>query len=143
MIDIEFENLVAAYGANPARWPEARRAAGEQYMISNPATETLLRNEAKLDAALDLVIAPEPSDILKARIMKDATGNVSQAPSIKPERKQHWKIAAAFVAVLAVGGLTYSVYTTTAETESETTAWLEAANELGVSDIYDWVEGTE
>lgn len=142
MTETEFKNLLAAYGANPVRWPEDRRAAGELYLETNPDAPALLQAEAELDAALDRLTTPTPSDILEARILKAATGQVSLPLQTKPARLQYWKMAASFAAMLAIGVVGYSAYTL-ADPQSEETVWLEAANELGVSDIYAWVEGTE
>ena len=140
----EFDNMIAAYGANSIRWPEDRRTAGERYLQANPEAQTLVHTEAVLDEVLDYASTAEPSDILKARIMKAATGKVNTL-SKESAPRQYWKLAASFVAVLAIGGLTYSAYTASTPTvsEDESAIWLEAANDLGVSDIYEWVEGTE
>jgi len=139
----EFEALIAAYGANSARWPENRRVAGERFLKTNPDAQKLLQAETKLDAMLDTISTSEPSEILKARIMKAATGQVHSAPLENTPRRQYWKIAASFAVIVAVGAIGYSTYTSPSEIQTEETVWLEAANELGVSDIYTWVEGTE
>lgn len=141
MIKSEFENLVTAYGAHPARWPEDRRLAGELYLQANPKAQIPLQTAAALDNALDYAKVPEPSDVLRARIMKAATGPVSTPQKTRAPR-QYWKIAASFAAILAIGGLAYTASTPTIS-EDESPIWLEAANDLGVSDIYEWVEGKQ
>lgn len=139
----EFENMIAAYGANADRWPEERRLAAQHYLNTNPDAQTLAQREAELDRVLDYAEVDDPSDILRARILKAAAPQINQSATATP--RQHWKIAASFAAVLALGGFAYSAYKTStqAATEDDSAIWLEAANDLGVSDIYDWVEGRE
>ena len=49
----EFEQLVAAWGADPARWPAERRAEAQALAAEDTAAEALLRDARRLDWLLD------------------------------------------------------------------------------------------
>jgi len=89
-----------------------------------------------LNRRLDAYQAPEPSEMLKARILKQAA-----ATSAKPASwtRRFMPIAASLVAIFALGfaGLQLS------QPVAANDVWLEAANDLGLSEIYIWVEGDE
>lgn len=89
-----------------------------------------------LNKRLGAYQAPEPSDLLKARILKRATAQPAKRPSWT---RRLMPIAACLMAVFAIGfaGLQLSQPDTTED------IWLEAANDLGVSEIYAWVEGED
>ena len=90
-----------------------------------------------LNIKLDSYQAPEPSELLKARILKAAKTQPAQKRSFT---RRFMPIAASLLAVCAVG-LTTLQFTQT--TETETAAWQEAAIDLGFEDIYEWVETEE
>jgi len=51
-----FRSIVDAYGASPARWPEAERASATAYMAEHAAIADLWIDEARLtDAMLDVL----------------------------------------------------------------------------------------
>ncbi|MEP3890057.1 MAG: hypothetical protein ABJN69_06285 [Hellea sp.] len=99
--------------------------------------------EIDLNKKLETYKAPEPSDLLKARILKAAGGetiaaeNAGTAPIRASFTRRFMPIAASLLAVCAIG-LTVMQSPNTAKTE--TAAWQEAATDLGFDDIYDWVE---
>jgi hypothetical protein len=68
-----FLALLAAYGAEPRRWPEAERAAALAFLASAPAEVRATHAEASaLDAALgDERDAPVP-ELLARRILRGA-----------------------------------------------------------------------
>ena len=75
-----FETLVAAYGADSRRWPEAERAAALAWQEDNRAlAERLLFDARMLDAALELAPAASESADLRARVL-------AGAPKPRPER---------------------------------------------------------
>ena len=92
---------------------------------------------ADLNKKLESYQAPDPSELLKARILKAAKTKPLQKPSFT---RRFMPMAASLLAVCAIG-LTALQFTQTNETE--TTAWQEAAIDLGFEDIYDWVETEE
>lgn len=99
--------------------------------------------DTDLNNRLNTYKAPEPSDLLKARILKAAKAeNAALASTLAPVRtsfaKRFMPIAASLVAVCAIGFAAVQV-SQTHETET-TAAWQEAATDLGFDDIYDWVE---
>jgi len=55
-----FARIVAAYGADPARWPGEERAAGEAYARTREG-ERLLAGEAGLERALAALPEPQPA----------------------------------------------------------------------------------
>ncbi len=118
---------------------------------SEAAAELL---DTQLDAALQSYTVDAPSDLLAARILKMAkatpqqkqtfqdieTGNIRQENVLWREKRYGFGIAALLLISLtfAFGTLNFAP----SDTESDTAEiWLEAAADLGMSDIYDWVEG--
>jgi hypothetical protein len=71
MNSLRFIQIVNAYGSDPKRWPESERDAAITFS-QRGAAQDILRREESFDAALDQIKAPEPSDLLKARILKTA-----------------------------------------------------------------------
>ena len=65
-------DILDAYGGDPDRWPDAEREPALD-LLARSADARLLRDEAlRLDAALDLLPAAEPSNGLEARILAAA-----------------------------------------------------------------------
>ena len=95
--------------------------------------------EIDLNNRLNSYKAPEPSDLLKARILKAA--KAEPMPVRASFTKRFMPIAASLLAVCAIGFGTLQV-SLNSETETVTT-WQEAATDLGFEDIYDWVETAE
>jgi len=95
--------------------------------------------EIDLNNRLNSYKAPEPSDLLKARILKAAKAEPSPARTSFTTR--FMPIAASLLAVCAIGFGTLQ-FTQNSKTET-VTAWQEAATDLGFEDIYDWVETEE
>src|SRR5690606_29901660 len=62
-----FETLIAAYGADPRRWPEAEREAALAFAEGDPRAQTALAAERRLDALLDRAEAPRAAPELVAR----------------------------------------------------------------------------
>lgn len=91
-----------------------------------------------LNKKLDSYQAPEPGDLLKARILKTANAKAVDTPPSFTRR--FMPLAASLLAVCAIG-LTTLQLTQTDETEA--IAWQDAATDLGFDDIYDWVEAEE
>jgi anti-sigma factor RsiW len=81
-----FEQLVEAYGADPARWPADLRAAAEAAAASPEAGEAL-RAARALDQALDSFDSEPPSLALRQRIL-------ARAP--RPRSAPAWRLGRAF-----------------------------------------------
>lgn len=71
-----FEALVAAYGADPARWPPERRTAALTFAATE-AGRAMLERARALDAALLRFETPPPSRALEARVLAAATGRIA------------------------------------------------------------------
>jgi len=109
MMDAErFEQLAAAYGGAPERWPEAERDAALAFMAADrTAAERILFEARLIDAALDASPQPQVSQALRDRILADA-------PRPRTERKlgfewfglRGWAAGAAMAAACAVGVVT-------------------------------------
>jgi len=54
--------LLEAYGADPSRWPAADRAVAENMLAGNSMASGAAAGAGKLDAALDVMPAPEKAD---------------------------------------------------------------------------------
>ena len=69
--------ILAAYGAEPARWPETERQAVRAFLSTHGARVADAAAEAcEIDAALSLAPAPEaPSEDLSARVLATAPGS--------------------------------------------------------------------
>ena len=98
-----FEQLIAAYGAEPSRWPETERAAAEAFVSANRAAAERLLFEARLiDAALDASPTVQVSHELRQRVL-------AGTPRPRPERRSSFwapgwaRAGAGLVASCAVG----------------------------------------
>ena len=103
--------LIAAYGANPQRWPDAERDHAIAFMESNRvATEETIKEANILDEFLDSDRKNVTNtDFLAARIMKAANAENSTLPvaandRLIPWRKSTWKsVAATFILTTGFG----------------------------------------
>lgn len=94
--------------------------------------------EIDLNKKLERYQAPEPSDLLKARILNAARlENASAPPARASFTRRFMPIAASLLAICAIG---FTVLQSSNTAITETAAWQEAAIDLGFDDIYDWVE---
>ena len=100
-------------------------------------------SDADLDKALAAYQAPAPSDLLKARILKAAAQESVESPAqiAQPSFMRRFApIAATVLAVCAIG-FTAMQQNSFAE-DPDAAIWQEAALNLGLDDIYAWVEDT-
>ena len=90
-----FEAIIAAYGAEPRRWPEGERAAAEQFYAENRGD---VADAMALDAALDGLGQSYDPALLTARIMKQQRGlRGAPAPGAR------WALAACALVGIAIG----------------------------------------
>ena len=54
--------LIAAYGGDPARWPDEERTAAEAVLEAAPEAQLLLKEAQRVDAALAARPTPAPAD---------------------------------------------------------------------------------
>jgi len=63
-----FETLLAAYGAEPRRWPEPERAAALALLAGDARMRAALARERRLDLLLDGAATPRATPMLVARL---------------------------------------------------------------------------
>lgn len=124
-----FETLIAAYGAEPSRWPERERASALAFMARDKAVAERLLFEARMiDAALDASPAPQVSHELRQRVL-------AMAPRERPARQNvfglGWmKAGAGLLAACAVGVAAGSVTMERLAGAAQTETILAQASEL-------------
>ena len=89
-----FEAIVAAYGADPERWPQAERAEADAFAAKPEAASTLAQARA-LDALLDASDEPSPLNLTFVRR--------ALAARPKPLSQLPWRPAAALAASALIG----------------------------------------
>jgi hypothetical protein len=98
----EFETLLLAHGADPARWPADRRAGAEALLARDAAARALLAEAKRLDAAIAAAArVPAGDGALASRIL----AALEQEPRGEREfglgRLLAWAGSSAAVALLA------------------------------------------
>jgi len=151
----EFDAVAAIYGANVKNWPADRQAEG---FLALEAGLKAASDEALLDTRLAEAFAVSPpSDLLSRRILKAAQSSQSSGMSraanenvatrhtavmagTKPKARK-WRFASiAAVILFAIG---FSVYPNITPSHQADEMWVEAATELGIDDIYEWVQSED
>ena len=100
-------------------------------------------SDAKLDKVLAAYQAPAPSDLLKARILKAAQQERQGAPAQTAQPSLARRFAPIAATVLAICAIGFTAMQHNAGiADPEAAAWQEAALDLGMDDIYAWVEET-
>jgi hypothetical protein len=77
-----FAVLLDAYGADPARWPDAERAAARALLDRSSEARARRDAAAALDALLDRAATVEPSSALAERILAQAPQRPPQQPKV-------------------------------------------------------------
>lgn len=81
-----FEALIAAYGAEPRRWPEAERAAASALLDADARMREALARERRLDVLLDGAATPRATPALIAHLSsvprRHRIGFVAQAAAL-------------------------------------------------------------
>lgn len=120
--------------------------------MTNPNTPRINPNdESALNTLLETYHVAPPSDLLAARILREAKVTTQDPPAEDLESqdlntvanasrtKKYWpRIAALALVAFSVGMVSFT--SLTPSTSEDETSWLEAANDLGMDEIYDWVE---
>ena len=89
------DEILDAYGAAPARWPEAERTAVLELLAHSPDARRHRDDAAVLDGLLDAVPAAPPSPALAARIL-----------AASPRRRVARRALIAFVPLAAAAAVT-------------------------------------
>lgn len=105
-----FRSLIEAYGALPAHWPAAERAAAQAFLARHDEAKALVEGEAWIDRLLDSLPAAEPSAALKARLMPRArvAWFKDLMKALWPEAQSAWPagvLAASMALGVAIGAL--------------------------------------
>ncbi len=109
MSDQRLHEIIASFGAAPKRWPEAERDAALALLEQGNAASAVDQGQA-LDQLLDSISAPAPSELLQARILKQAKADrlvtrIISASTPRPQRQNlpFRAIAATLAITLGVG----------------------------------------
>lgn len=108
----DFIKLVSAYGADEKRWPEDRRAEALAFVQKHDTAKDILAEHGALDALLDTLEAPGPSDVLRAHISKSVKSDIAvgQLPASNDNRPTGRVIFGAMAASLLAAFVGYSVW---------------------------------
>jgi hypothetical protein len=98
-----FSDLVAAYGADPQRWPEDRRVEAMAYAETADGRR-LIAQAAPLDFALSAYRLRDPSAILNAKIMAQA-----KAQTTRRRWVVRYGLGAGMIGISLAGALTGAV----------------------------------
>jgi predicted component of type VI protein secretion system len=93
MNEARFQEILAAYGADPRRWPKAERAAALAYYSQDAAAKPAVRDAEALDALLaGYAAVPASSDLeIIARISRKVSAAAPQSTRLgsgRPGRLQ-------------------------------------------------------
>ncbi|MEP6343899.1 MAG: hypothetical protein ABJ275_11350 [Maricaulaceae bacterium] len=148
------ELALETYGTNFDLWPDQGLVA---FAKNNSALNTALREAEMLDQRLTTHKVPTASDLLETRILKLAAQTSQDIPAqdssvqnthVNPTSQYGWmRIAALFLVSAIIGGSFYiqtinepSELVQSTAIDAETDAWLEAANDMDMVDVFLWVE---
>ncbi len=137
MTSERFLALVAAYGADAWRWPEAERAAAEAFATTEPGTAGPALTEADAaDALLHASRAAHPSMALRDRVIASAAG-----AGLKARREgRRWldrlalTLGAGWAAAACAGMVAGVMMTSYLTADAQAEAVLYQASLLGVDD---------
>lgn len=85
MTEDRLEQLIAAYGAEPRRWPSGERVAAERLLSASASARGLMTQARALDAALDA--SPRP---IASRAQIDRAVGSALAQGLKPRTLRRW-----------------------------------------------------
>ncbi|EDP63684.1 hypothetical protein BAL199_26167 [alpha proteobacterium BAL199] len=99
--------LLAAYGANPDRWPSAERDDARRLVALDPALAAEVADAAAFDTLLDTLPTPAPSPALRVAL-KDIPerarfGWTDRLAGLWPFFGAPWRPAAGLVAAAVIG----------------------------------------
>ena len=142
----EFQALISAFGANPQRWPENARQGAHQFIENHPdEAKIMMQYEKELDQRLDRSQIIGETETLKSRILAVSEQTIQESQY----RNMSWRsMAAMMIATFSIGmvGGRLSVQTPTEVPSeyvvAENADLYQAADDLGLDDIYAWVDGS-
>ena len=101
MTSERFQQLLAAYGADPRRWPEREREGARAFLAADSERERLLFEARQTDAVLDAFTVAPVSHALRDRVIALATQAGLKSQSIRPFRG--WAPRVCLAAACAAG----------------------------------------
>lgn len=75
--------ILEAYGADPARWPAAERAAAQALLAQSPELQQAQADAARLDAILDRMILDDMPPLDTTQI----AARIAATPQFEPDEK--------------------------------------------------------
>ena len=115
-----FGELLEAYGADLARWPEAARAPAQRLIDTQPEAARMFAEAVELDVALDAYELAEPPPRLRARVLEVPIA------AARSKRRQGFRVALALAFSCLVGVLSGAFSAT--EVPSQDDEWTELAS---------------
>jgi len=89
-----FRRLIAAYGADPGRWPPGQRSRAEALLARSPKARALLADAQTLDTLLLADVKPPAGEQLAAAIIARALGQPQErAPAPARAAGVAWSLA--------------------------------------------------
>lgn len=125
-----FRSIVAAYGADPERWPDAERDAAQALAGRSLDARRALDEARRLDRTLDRLVPPALSSDFAARLAVRLAAPVERPPLLLwVILGPAWRVAAtALVAVLGVYvGLEVERRSTQIYDDQEIAGWMSGA----------------
>ncbi len=123
-----FSELLDAYGAHVAQWPEEERAAAERFVQADAEAATLFARAQELDGLLDRYEVADVSPRLRARVLEVPT------VAARGKRKVGWRLAWA-VAFSCFVGVAAGALTAPEEAAADDTEWAELTEVSFYSDV--------
>ncbi len=142
-----FAELVGAYGASPARWPAAERAAAVALMKASAAARRLAEDADRLDRLLDSPETAPATRVLQERLLATfaGRGRVRATISFAGYAPARWLPAGALACSLLLGIAMGTQVPRLAELDDDALAQNAASNVItasaGDGDI--WLGGVE
>ena len=138
------QEVAAAYGADPARWPEGERSLLDEAARANPDA---LVEAREIDRVLGQATAPKTSSEGRSRLLETiarerqaASANVIAMPVRRPPPRWRWAAAAALAASLACGIYLGSLDSANALFDSSAAVSDDPVDLAGLGDISDYLE---
>lgn len=142
MLDLKTtQYYLDCYGTDTSRWPEPDAGKTALAVYAKELGPDLIQAK-RLDAAMSAAAVHPPSDLLARRIMANLPAQDGAAANdMRPARRFNWRaIAASFVILGTIGVTTFSLQSPPAVNgAAEAEVWREAALDMGVDDVFDWV----
>jgi hypothetical protein len=102
MDNTRFEAIIAAYGADPSRWPDAERADAQRF-APDADMALALREAREVDRILDCGSEQIDVTLLSARVLKRFRSSRTLRALTSPSSPSFWAMAVSAAVGLALG----------------------------------------